>query len=150
MRFDPRLNHAWWTLRIGLGLAPLLAGLDKYFNLLTNWEMYLNPLVPRLLHISGPTFMHLVGVVEVVAGLLVFSRFTRYAAYIVMAWLLAISASLITQGLFYDIAVRDIELSLGAFVLAKLTEVRELALLDHAPGSDRAIAETTNAVRHVA
>jgi len=87
MRFDPRLSHAWWTLRIGLGLAPLLAGLDKYFNRLTNWEMYLNPLIPRLLHVSAPTFMHLVGVVEIAAGLLVFTRFTRYAAYVVMAWL---------------------------------------------------------------
>jgi uncharacterized membrane protein YphA (DoxX/SURF4 family) len=150
MRFNPQLNHAWWALRIGLGLAPLLAGLDKYFNLLTNWEMYLNPLIPRLLHISGPRFMHIVGVVEIVAGLLVFSRFTRYAAYIVMAWLLAISASLITQGLFLDIAVRDIELSLGAFVLAKLTEVREMALIEHAPGNDLTIVETAKTVRHVA
>lgn len=142
MRSDPRLNHAWWTLRVGLGLAPILAGLDKYFNLLTNWEMYLNPLIPRLLHISAPAFMHVVGVVEIVAGLLVFSRFTRYAAYIVMAWLLAIAASLVAQGLFLDIAVRDVEISLGAFVLAKLTEVRETALLENAPGSDRRITET--------
>ncbi|HUD56849.1 MAG TPA: DoxX family protein [Terracidiphilus sp.] len=142
MRSDPRLNHAWWTLRVGLGLAPILAGLDKYFNLLTNWEIYLNPLIPRLLHISAPAFMHVVGVVEIVAGLLVFSRFTRYAAYIVMAWLLAIAASLVAQGLFLDIAVRDVEISLGAFVLAKLTEVRETALLENASGSDRRITET--------
>jgi hypothetical protein len=150
MRFDPRLKHAWWTLRIGLGVAPLLAGADKYFNLLTNWEMYLNPMVPRLLHVSGPTFMHIVGAVEMALGLLMFSRFTRYAAYIVMAWLLAISADLITQGLFYDIAVRDIELSLGAFVLAKLTEVREMALLDVAPERDSQNTKTTKSVRRVA
>ena len=150
MRFDPRLNHAWWTLRIGLGLAPLLAGLDKYFNLLTNWEMYLSPIVPRLLHIQGTTFMHIVGAIEIVAGLLMFTRFTRYAAYIVMAWLLAISANLLTQGLFYDIAVRDIELSLGAFVLAKLTEVRESALIESVPERDRTTVETTKTVRHVA
>jgi uncharacterized membrane protein len=150
MRFDPRLNHAWWTLRIGLGLAPLLAGLDKYFNLLTNWEMYLSPIVPRLLHIQGATFMHIVGAIEIVAGLLMFTRFTRYAAYIVMAWLLAISANLLTQGLFYDIAVRDIELSLGAFVLAKLTEVRESALIESVPERDRTTVETTKTVRHVA
>lgn len=142
MRFDPRLTHAWWTLRIGLGLAPILAGLDKYFNLLTNWEMYLNPLIPRLLHISAPAFMHIAGVVEIVAGLLVFSRFTRYAAYIVMAWLLAIAASLVTQGLFFDVAVRDVEISLGAFVLAKLTEVRQLALRDQALSGKQSISET--------
>jgi hypothetical protein len=63
--------------------------------------------------------------VEMVAGLLVFTRWTRYAAYIVAAWLVAISASLVSQGLFLDIAVRDLELALGAFVLAKLTEIRE-------------------------
>jgi uncharacterized membrane protein YphA (DoxX/SURF4 family) len=141
MRSDPRLNHAWWTLRVGLGLAPLLAGLDKYFNLLTNWEMYLNPLIPQLLHISAPAFLHIAGAVEIVAGLLVFSRFTRYAAYIVMAWLLAIAASLVTQGLFLDIAVRDVEISLGAFVLAELTEVRQSALRDHALSGEHSISE---------
>jgi uncharacterized membrane protein YphA (DoxX/SURF4 family) len=148
MRFDPRLNHAWWTLRVGLGLAALLAGIDKYFNLLTNWEMYLNPVVPKLLHISAPAFMHVVGVVEIVAGLLVFSRLTRYAAYIVMAWLLAIAASLASQGLFLDIAVRDIELSLGAFVLAKLTEVRGLTLLENASGLEHRVSETKT-IQHV-
>jgi uncharacterized membrane protein YphA (DoxX/SURF4 family) len=124
MESNPRLNHAWWTLRVGLGLCAFLAGLDKFLNLLTNWEMYLNPLIPRMLHISAPTFMHLAGLVEMLVGILVFTRFTRYAAYIVMAWLLAIAANLVSQGQFLDIAVRDIELSLGAFVLAKLTEVR--------------------------
>jgi len=150
MQFDPRLNHAWWTLRIGLGLAPLLAGLDKYFNLLTNWEMYLNPMIPQLLHIPAPTFMHIVGVVEIVTGVLVLSRFTRFGAYIVMAWLLAISASLVTQGLFLDIAVRDIELSLGAFVLAKLTEVREAGLLENTSGRDHNITGATKTIQRVA
>jgi uncharacterized membrane protein YphA (DoxX/SURF4 family) len=139
MRSDPRLIHAWWTLRIGLGLAPLLAGLDKYFNLLANWEMYLNPLIPQMFHVTPSTFMHLVGVVEISAGLLMFTRFTRYAAYIVMGWLLAIAASLIAQGQFIDIAVRDVEMSLGAFVLAKLTEARELAPLKDAEGHGRIV-----------
>jgi uncharacterized membrane protein YphA (DoxX/SURF4 family) len=141
MQSDPRINHAWWTLRIGFGLAPLLAGLDKFFNLLTSWEMYLNPAIPRLLHLSAPTVMHSVGVVEIVAGLLIFSRFTRYAAYIVMAWLLAISASLLAQGLFLDIAVRDIELSLGAFALAKLSEVLEFGLLENASEKNPSLTE---------
>lgn len=127
MAINSRLNVAWWTLRVGLGLGPFLAGLDKFFNRLTNWDMYLSPAIPQLLHMAPATFMHIVGVVEMVAGILVFTRFTRYAAYIVMAWLLAISANLVSQGLFLDIAVRDVELSLAAFVLAKLTEVREEA-----------------------
>ncbi len=127
MQTNPRLNHAWWTLRVGLGLCAIFAGLDKFLNLLANWEMYLNPLIPRVLHLSAPTFMHIAGVVEMVVGIVVFTRWTRYAAYVIAAWLLAIALNLVTQGQFLDIAVRDIELSLGAFVLAKLTEVRQEA-----------------------
>jgi hypothetical protein len=125
MRSDPRFNHAWWTLRVGLGLMPIFAGLDKYLNLLTNWEMYLNPLIPRVLHLSPGAFMHIVGAIEIVAGLLVFTRYVRYAGYVIMAWLLAISLNLVAQGQFLDVAVRDIELSLGAFTLAKLSEIRQ-------------------------
>jgi hypothetical protein len=122
---DSRLNVAWWTLRIGLGVGPFLAGLDKFFNRLTNWDMYLNPAIPQLLHVSPAALMHVVGVIEMVAGVLVMTRFTRVAAYIVAAWLVAIAGTLVSQGLFLDIAVRDVEVALGAFVLAKLTEVRE-------------------------
>jgi uncharacterized membrane protein YphA (DoxX/SURF4 family) len=125
MANDDRLNLAWWTLRIGLGVGPFLAGLDKFFNLLTNWDMYLNPVIPQMLHVPPATFMHVVGIVEMAAGLLVFTRWTRYAAYIVSAWLVAISLSLLSQALFLDIAVRDLELALAAFVLGKLTEIRE-------------------------
>lgn len=125
---DPRLNQIWWVLRLGFGIVPIAAGLDKYFDLLARWEMYLNPLVPKLLHIEAVTFMHVVGVIEIAAGVLVLSRFTRYAAYIVMLWLIGIALNLITQGAFLDIAVRDIAMSLGAFALARVTEVREEAL----------------------
>ena len=126
---DNRLNSAWWVLRIGLGVGPILAGLDKYLNLLTNWQMYLNPLAPRLLHIQPATFMHVVGVIEIVAGIPVLTKYTRYAAYVVMIWLWCIAASLIAQWGFLDVAVRDLEISLAAFTLAKLSEVRESAEL---------------------
>jgi len=62
--FDSRLDRAWWALRIGLGVGPFLAGLDKYFNLLTDWTMYTSPLVLKVLPFSGRTFMHIVGVIE--------------------------------------------------------------------------------------
>ncbi len=124
MGFDPRLNRAWWVLRIGLGGGPIVAGADKFTNLLANWEMYLNPLAPKLLHVTPATFMHVVGVIEMIAGVLVLSRFTRYASYIVMIWLIGIALNLVTQGMFFDLAVRDVEIALGAFALAKLTEVR--------------------------
>ncbi len=128
MESDTRLNQAWWVLRIGLGVGPVVAGADKFANLLTNWEMYLNPLVPKVLHIQASTFMHIVGVIEIVVGILVLSRLTRWAAYIVMLWLIGIALNLVSQGTFFDIAVRDIEISLGAFTLAKLSEIREAAL----------------------
>ena len=124
---DERLNSSWWVLRIGLGVGPILAGLDKFFNLLTNWEMYLNPLAPKLLHLQPATFMHIAGVVEIAVGVAVLTKYTRYAAYVVMIWLWCIAANLVSQGTFFDIAVRDIEISLGAFALAKLSEVRATA-----------------------
>jgi len=147
MHSNLRFNQTWWTLRVGLGLCAIFAGLDKFLNLLTNWEMYLNPLIPRVLHISAPAFMHIAGVVEMIVGIMVITRFTRYAAYVIMAWLLAISLNLVTQGQFLDIAVRDIELSLGAFVLARLTEVREEAF---ANAESPAVAPETNPIQRLA
>lgn len=127
-RFDKRLNTTWWVLRIGLGLGPILAGLDKYFNLLTNWEMYLSPLATKVVPVSPTTFMHVVGLVEIIAGLVVLSRWTRIGAWIVMAWLLAIAVNLIATGMFYDLAVRDVEIALSAFALTQLSAVRESLL----------------------
>ena len=144
MELDPRLEYARRSLWIGLGLVPLLAGLDKFFNLLTNWEMYLNPMIPRLLHISPVSFMYIVGVIEIVAGILMFTRFTRYAAYIVMVWLWAISLNLIMQGRFFDIAVRDLMISVGAFALAKLTEVHESGTVVETSRTDRFVAEPSH------
>src|SRR5215468_5356603 len=104
MNFDHRLNAAWWALRIGLGIAPIAAGIDKFFNVLADWSMYLSPLVTRFLPVRAATFMHLVGIIEIIAGVVVLSRWTRIGAYIVMAWLLAICINLLTTGMFYDLA----------------------------------------------
>lgn len=123
--FDKRLNVSWWALRIALGVVPIVAGIDKYFNKLTDWGMYLSPLVTKVVPVSTPTFMHVVGVVEIVAGIIVLSRFTKIGAYIVMLWLIGIAINLVTTGMFFDIAVRDLEIAVAAFVLAQLTAVRE-------------------------
>jgi uncharacterized membrane protein YphA (DoxX/SURF4 family) len=123
--FDDRLNTAWWALRIGLGLGPILAGIDKYFNLLADWSMYLSPVATKVVPVSASTFMHIVGVVEIVAGIVVLSRWTRIGSYVVMAWLLAIAVNFLTMRMFYDLAVRDVEIAIGAFTLAQLTAVRE-------------------------
>lgn len=126
--FDDRLNAAWWALRIGLGLGPILAGIDKYFNILADWSMYLSPLATKVLPVSASTFMHVVGVVEVIAGAIVLTRWTKIGSYIVMGWLLAIAVNLVSMGMFYDLAVRDVEIAIGAFTLAQLTAVREQCL----------------------
>jgi uncharacterized membrane protein YphA (DoxX/SURF4 family) len=123
--FDDRLNIAWWALRIGLGVGPIVAGVDKYFNILTDWSMYLSPLATKVVPVSAGTFMHIVGVVEVIAGLMVVSRWTKIGSYVVMAWLLSIAVNLLTTGMFYDLAVRDVEIAVGAFALAQLTAVRK-------------------------
>jgi uncharacterized membrane protein YphA (DoxX/SURF4 family) len=123
--FDDRLNIAWWALRIGLGVGPILAGIDKYFNILTDWSMYLSPLATKVVPVSPATFMHIVGAVEVIAGVVVLTRWTRIGSYVVMAWLLSIAVNLLTTGMFYDLAVRDVEIAVGAFALAQLTAVRE-------------------------
>jgi uncharacterized membrane protein YphA (DoxX/SURF4 family) len=85
------------VLRIGLGVGPILAGLDKFFNFFTNWEMYLNPLAPGLLHIQPSNFMHVVGIVEMLVGIAVLTRYTRYVAYVAMVWMWCIAVSLIAQ-----------------------------------------------------
>jgi uncharacterized membrane protein YphA (DoxX/SURF4 family) len=124
---NDKLNSAWWALRLGLGLGALLAGLDKFFGVLTDWGMYLSPLAERLLPVGAPAFMHVVGIIEMAAGLLLLAGFARIGGYIVMGWLLAIAINLISTGMFFDVAVRDVEIALAAYTLARLTEARQAA-----------------------
>ncbi len=126
---DKGTNSAWWALRIGLGAGPLLAGLDKFFNLLTNWEMYLSPLAQRWIPLSAPAFMRVVGIVEMLVGLAILTRWTRLGSNAAAAWLVAIAVNLVLAG-FYDLAVRDLEIAIAAYTLARLTEAREPALED--------------------
>jgi len=122
--FDSRLNVSWWALKLGLGLGPIIAGIDKYFNKLTDWTMYLSPLATRIVPVSASTFMHIVGAIEIIAGIIVLSRWTKIGAYIVALWLLGIAVNLLTTGMFYDLAMRDVEIAIGAFALAQLSSLR--------------------------
>ena len=123
--FGNKLDTAWWALRIALGVGPIVAGLDKFFNKLADWQMYLSPLATKIVPVSPATFMHIVGVIEILAGIIVLTRFTKFGAYLVMAWLIGIAINLITTGMFYDLAVRDLEIAVGAFALSQITAVRE-------------------------
>ena len=122
--FDQRLNLSWWALRIGLGVGPIVTGIDKYFNKLTDWAMYLSPLASKVVPVSAATFMHIVGVVEIIAGLVVLSRWTKLGSQMVALWLLGIAVNLLTTGMFYDLAMRDLEIAIAAFALSQLSAVR--------------------------
>ena len=120
-----RLNSTVLTLRIAFGLTAFLAGLDKFFNILTNWEQYVSPLLLRLSPISAGAMMRVAGVIEMIAGIVVLAGLTRLGGYVVAAWLTLIALTLITSGRFLDVAVRDLVMAIGAFTLARLSEVRE-------------------------
>jgi uncharacterized membrane protein YphA (DoxX/SURF4 family) len=122
-----KIDSAYWALRIIFGLAVLIAGVDKFTNILANWGAYLSPYAARALPISTSSIMHIVGVVEIIVGLCLLGGLTRVFGYIAMIWALCIAANLISTGMFYDIAVRDILIATGAFSLAKITEARARA-----------------------
>jgi uncharacterized membrane protein YphA (DoxX/SURF4 family) len=123
---DNKLNRSWWALRIGIGLAAFLAGLDKFFDILTNWSMYLSSFSQQVLPVSSNAFMHCIGVIEMIVGLAILTRWTRAGAYVACAWLLLIAVNLVTGG-FYDLAVRDVVMAIAAYVLAQLTEATQPA-----------------------
>ena len=117
------VDSVWWTFRLSFGLVPFLAGLDKFFNLLTFWPKYVAPAFAGALPVTPQHFMYAVGVIEIVAGLAVLlSPWTKLFAYVVAAWLAGIAVNLIAGG-FYDIAVRDLVMAVSAISLARLTDV---------------------------
>ncbi len=110
---------AFVILRTGFVLLPVVFGLDKFANVLTNWEGYLAPWLTDLLPFSAHTAMLIVGVVEIVAGILIAIK-PRYAAYVVAFWLAGIIINLLTYPGFYDVALRDFGLLVAALALAQL------------------------------
>ena len=121
------LDSAFWMLRVGFGVAPALAGLDKIFraNLLADWPAYISPLATAMLPMSGEAFMQIVGVIELVVGIAVLTFATRIGAYVASVWLVAIALNLVTTGHYFDVAVRDVLMAVAAYTLARLSEVRE-------------------------
>ena len=119
LRSDPTYQ-AWQILRIGFTVAPIIAGLDKFFGLLVNWDQYLAPSIAHLTPL-GNNLMVVIGVVEIVAGVVVALR-PRFGGYLVAAWLWGIIVNLLLIPGYYDVALRDFGLSLGALALARLSE----------------------------
>ncbi|MCW3120808.1 MAG: hypothetical protein JWQ38_300 [Flavipsychrobacter sp.] len=114
------------TLQLTFGLVPIVAGLDKFTNLLTDWSHYLSPGIKSMLPMDGPAFMKIVGIIEIVAGVLVLIR-PLIGAYVVMTWLVSIALVLTIGGNYFDVAVRDLVMAIGAFTLAQLTLITRKA-----------------------
>ena len=113
--------QAYQILHLGFTVAPIVAGLDKFFNLLVNWEQYLPAFAKNMTGGHGHELMLAVGVIEIVAGLGVWFK-PRLFAYVVAAWLLLIIANLLMIPGYFDVALRDFGLSLGALALARLSQ----------------------------
>jgi hypothetical protein len=111
--------QAYQILHLAFVVAPLIAGADKFFHFLVNWDQYLSPVVTRILPVSGHTFMLGVGVIEIVAGLLV-AFMPAVGGLVVGAWLCGIIVNLLSIPAYFDVALRDLGLALGAFALSRL------------------------------
>src|SRR5205807_10204977 len=120
VRTDSPSYQAYQILHLLFAVVPIATGIDKFFHFLVDWDMYLSPIVPRMLGISGHTFMLGVGGIEVIAGLLV-AFMPRIGGYVVGLWLLGIAVNLVSIPAYFDIAFRDFGLALGAFALARLS-----------------------------
>jgi uncharacterized membrane protein YphA (DoxX/SURF4 family) len=118
---DTRLLTPAFALRIAIGLTATLAGLDKFFNILADWGSYVSPIAAQLLPLPVGLLMAIVGVVEVAVGVLILAVAPRIGAYVASAWLLLVAVNLVLGGHF-DVAVRDVVMSVAAFTLARLIE----------------------------
>ncbi|MEO7121585.1 MAG: hypothetical protein ABI400_00380 [Lacisediminihabitans sp.] len=119
LKADPA-RQAYLLLRTVFTIAPIAFGLDKFFNLLTHWPHYLAPIVTDIVPISGQQFMYIVGVVEIIAGLLVLFK-PRWGALIVAIWLAGIIINLLVLPGYFDVALRDFGLFVAAVALFRLT-----------------------------
>src|SRR5215475_3780208 len=120
VKTDPAYQ-AFWLLRIGFTVAPIVFGADKFAHLLTNWDKYLAPWVSNLLPGTPHQIMYGVGLIEIAAGLAVLVK-PRLGGYVVAAWLLGIIVNLVSIHGYYDVAVRDFGLLLAALTLARLAK----------------------------
>lgn len=120
-----KIKEIQTLLKFTYGLIPIVAGADKFTNLLTDWSQYLNPSLKSMLPFTDHTFMMIVGLIEIIAGILVFVN-AQKGGYLVSAWLVLIALSLIASGNYLDVAVRDLAMAIGAFSLAKISDERHL------------------------
>lgn len=124
---EKNVVSSYWALRVALGVIPIVAGIDKFTNLLADWETYISPLALAVLPVSGAAFMHVVGIVEIVVGAGILLGYARVFGWVAMGWLLGIALNLVSSGRFLDVAARDVAMAAGAFALARLARAVETA-----------------------
>lgn len=115
------INQVFNLLKYIFFIVPVVAGADKFTNLLTNWEQYMHPGIALMLPFSASTFMMIVGVIEIVAGIIVLLK-PRVGGYIVSAWLTLIALTLLTGLQYLDVAVRDLVMAVAAYSMARLSK----------------------------
>lgn len=118
---NPTLKSTFMLLKYTFGLVPIVAGLDKFTNLLTQWENYLHPGLAEMLPFAPYTFMMIVGVIEIIAGILVLAK-PSIGGLIVAAWLTLIALTLLASGQYLDVAVRDLVMAIAAFSMVRLSK----------------------------
>lgn len=136
-----RLTTPWWALRVGIGAAAFLAGLDKFFNLLADWPTYLSPMAALAMPVSPASFMHVIGAVEMTVGAAILTGYTRLGGYVAAIWLGGIAINLLTTGHYFDVAVRDVVMAIAAFTLARLAEAGVGAEVRDRVGAPRTMLE---------
>jgi hypothetical protein len=130
---NERLNSTVTALRIAIGRMATLAGLDKFFNLLANWEAYVAPVAQQLLPISAGAFMGIVGVIEFAVGITILAIRPSLGAFVASAWLILVAVNLVLGG-HLDIAVRDVVLAVAAFALGQFEQARAATAVQVAEG----------------
>src|SRR5213594_4259865 len=105
MTIDRGVESARQALKVAFGVVPFLSGLDKFFNLLADWPRYLSPTAEAILPVTGQTFMHFAGLVEMVVGLAILTRWTVIGSYVAAVWLVAIAVNLVVGGAFLDVEI---------------------------------------------
>ena len=133
-------NTAWWSLRIAFFVGPLVAGLDKFFRLLANWDQYLSPVAQRMLGSHSHQFMLAAGGVEILIAVLVITRWTMLGAYLASVWLFLMTVNVVMTGHYFAIALGNLGLCLSAFGLAKLSAASEGEMLHVVPTEIRRAA----------
>jgi uncharacterized membrane protein YphA (DoxX/SURF4 family) len=116
------LRQTFTLLRLTFGIVPIVAGVDKFTNLLTNWEQYLNPSIASVLPFSTSVFMMIVGIIEIIAGIIVLIK-AELGGYIVAAWLTMIALTLLIGFNYVDVAVRDLVMAVSAFAMARTSKI---------------------------